>query len=153
VSHPGGVAVLHLIFWLGWAVLLISTFLLNHFELFGLLQVWARLRGRTLPAPVFKMPSFYKRVRHPIYLGFLLAFWATPSMTAGHLLFAIGTSGYILLGIYLEERDLIALFGDQYRAYRQRVPMLIPWRKAVIDDVTASPRTIADAPATSPRMN
>jgi protein-S-isoprenylcysteine O-methyltransferase Ste14 len=154
VSHPGGVAVLHLIFWLGWALLLISTFLLNHFELFGLLQVWARLRGRTLPAPVFKMPSFYKRVRHPIYLGFLLAFWATPSMTAGHLLFAIGTSGYILLGIYLEERDLIALFGDQYRRYRQRVPMLIPlpWRKAVIDDAT-SRQAGADAPATSPRMN
>jgi methanethiol S-methyltransferase len=155
VSHPGGVAVLQAIFWFGWALLLISTFLLNHFELFGLLQVWARLRGRTLPAPVFKMPSFYKRVRHPIYLGFLLAFWATPSMTAGHLLFAIGTSGYILLGIYLEERDLIALFGDQYRRYRERVPMLIPlpWRKAVIDDDAASLRAIADAPATSSRMN
>jgi protein-S-isoprenylcysteine O-methyltransferase Ste14 len=154
VTSPGGVAVLQAIFWLGWAVLLISTFLLNHFELFGLLQVWARLRGRTLPEPVFKMPFFYKRVRHPIYLGFLLAFWATPSMTVGHLLFAIGTSGYILLGIWLEERDLIALFGDQYRRYRQRVPMLIPLpgRKAVIDDATG-PRAIADAPATSPRMN
>ena len=126
VTNPAGVAVMQTIFWIGWATVLISTFLINHFELFGLRQVYARLRGSVLPGPVFRTPFFYKRVRHPIYLGFLLAFWATPSMTAGHLLFAITTTGYIVIGIYLEERDLVGLFGDQYRRYRQQVSMLIP---------------------------
>jgi methanethiol S-methyltransferase len=126
VTHPVGIVVMQAIFWIGWAVVLISTFLINHFELFGLHQVYARLRGRALPPPTFKTPGFYKHVRHPIYLGFLLAFWATPTMTAGHLLFALATTGYILIGIYLEERDLIGLFGDQYRRYREQVSMLIP---------------------------
>jgi len=130
VTHPVGIAVLQTIFWLGFAIVLISTFLINHFELFGLCQVYARLRGRTLPAPVFRSPLLYKRVRHPIYLGFLLAFWATPSMTLGHLLFSAVTTAYIFVGIFLEERDLVDAFGDDYRRYRKRVSMLLPWRKS-----------------------
>jgi methanethiol S-methyltransferase len=126
VTNPVGVVLMQAIFWVGWAVVFLSTFLINHFELFGLRQVYARLRGHSLPEAVFRTPFLYKRVRHPLYLGFLLAFWATASMTAGHLLFALATTGYILLGIYLEERDLIALFGDQYRRYREQVSMLVP---------------------------
>lgn len=126
VTSPAGILAIQAVFWLGYGLVLLSTFLLNHFELFGLRQVWARLRGRELPAPQFRTPFLYKRTRHPLYLGFMLAFWAAPTMTAGHLLFAVATTGYILIGIWLEERDLIDLFGDQYRRYREQVSMLIP---------------------------
>jgi methanethiol S-methyltransferase len=132
VEHPAAVIALQAVFWLGWAILLISTFLLNHFELFGLRQVFARLLGRSIPAPHFSTPLFYRHVRHPIYLGLVLAFWSTPQMSTGHLLFAIGNTCYILIGIYFEERDLIAQFGERYLRYREQVSMLLPWpRKPV----------------------
>jgi methanethiol S-methyltransferase len=126
VSHPAAVIAIWVAFALGWAVLLISTFLINHFELFGLRQVFAHARGRPIAAQQFRTPGFYRHVRHPIYLGFLLGFWATPRMTLGHLMFAIGTSGYILVGIWFEERDLVAQFGQRYRTYREQVGMLWP---------------------------
>jgi methanethiol S-methyltransferase len=126
VQNPVAVAVIQAVFWLGWAILLLATFLINHFELFGLRQVVSRMMGWRIPAPRFRTPLLYKRVRHPIYLGFLLGFWAAPTMTLGHLLFAAATTGYILIGILLEERDLIAMFGDQYREYRRQVSMLFP---------------------------
>ena len=127
VEGNAAAMVLQAVFWLGWAVLLTSTFLINHFELFGLRQVFARLLGHTIPAPEFRTPFLYRHVRHPLYVGFLLGFWATPHMTAGHLLFSVATTGYILIGIYFEERDLVAQFGDRYRRYREQVGMLLPW--------------------------
>ena len=126
VHNPTAAAVLEGIFWLGWVVLVASTFLISHFELFGLAQVFARLFGKQLPDGKFRAPLLYRHVRHPIYLGVLLAVWATPAMTAGHLLFSLLITGYILIGIQLEERDLIQQFGDQYRRYRRQAAMLVP---------------------------
>ncbi len=124
---PGPLAtVLNGLFWVGWATVLISTFLLSHFELFGLKQVWDRMRRNPAGATEFRTPGFYRFVRHPIYLGFILAFWATPNMTLGHLVFAGATLGYILIAIQLEEHDLIGVFGERYRAYRTRAGMLWP---------------------------
>ena len=126
VTHPAGVVLLTAAFWLGWVTVLASTFMISHLELFGLRQVLARLRSNPLPEPVFKTPFLYRRIRHPIYFGFILAFWATPQMSYGHLLFALATTGYILIGILLEERDLVALFGEPYRRYQREVGMLLP---------------------------
>ena len=126
VTDPAGAAALQVIFWFGWVLLFASTFMLSHFELFGLTQVFARLMGKQLPEPKFHTPMLYRHVRHPIYLSFLLAFWSTPVMTVGHLVFAVATTGYILIAIQLEERDLIRTFGDQYRRYKAHVGMLVP---------------------------
>jgi methanethiol S-methyltransferase len=111
----------------GWLTVLSATFMLDHFELFGLRQAWQALRGTSTAPSAFATPGLYRAVRHPIYLGFVLAFWATPIMTLGHLVFAAGTSVYILLGIQLEERDLVHRYGDVYRSYRRRVRMLLPF--------------------------
>lgn len=124
---PGPAAtVMNILFWLGWATVLFSTFLINHFELFGLKQVYDRLRRLRAADPQFHTPLLYRLVRHPLYLGFILAFWATPVMTLGHLVFALATLIYILIAIQLEEHDLVAVFGDRYRNYRRQVGMLIP---------------------------
>lgn len=114
------------IYWIGWLTALASSFMIDHLDLFGLRQIFAGLRGTSAQAQPFSTPLLYRVVRHPLMLGFLLAFWATPHMTAGHLLFAVLTTGYIVIGVHLEERDLVAQFGATYERYRQRVPMLLP---------------------------
>jgi len=114
------------LFWLGWTILFISTWLLNHFELFGLQQAWHHLTGKTAAPSRMRTPFFYKLVRHPIYTGFFIAFWAAPDMSYGHLLAATGFTIYIMIGINYEERDLQAVFGEQYADYRKRVGAFIP---------------------------
>ena len=130
VGDPLAAAMLTGLSVLGFLIVLSSSFLINHFELFGVHQVVNNLTGRQMPAPQFYTPLFYKFVRHPLYLGFIIAFWVAPTMTAGHLLFAAVTTAYIFIGMLLEERDLVDLFGDDYRRYRQRVAMIVPWRRS-----------------------
>lgn len=126
VENPAAQITLRVLFFIGWGILLLSTWLIDHFELFGLRQVFS-FAGKMRPANYdFKDPFFYKFVRHPIYLGFLIAFWSTPLMTAGHLFFSAMCTGYILVAIQLEERDLMRHHGDAYRQYRRRVAMIVP---------------------------
>ena len=143
IWHVGNPQIANLVLALsfaGWLIVLTSTFLINHFELFGLHQVANNLTGRPMPAPRFRTPLYYKFVRHPIYLGFIVAFWAAPTMSAGRLLFAAVTTAYIVVGALLEEHDLVQVFGDEYRQYRARVSMLVPWRKSAAATPPSTPR-------------
>ena len=129
VQNEIGRIVLHSVFWLGWLIVLVSTFLINHWDLFGLRQVTLYLQGKEYTPPVFQMHSLYRWVRHPIMLGFVIAMWATPDMSVGHLAWALLTTGYILVGIHFEERDLARVHGETYRRYKQQVSMLLPLRR------------------------
>lgn len=126
VTEPNARMLLWGLFMLGFAIVFVSTWLINHFELFGLAQAWHAMRGQTPPTPRFQTPLFYRAVRHPIYTGFTIALWATPFMTLGHLLLATGLTIYMLIAIRFEERDLVGSFGSEYEAYRMRVSMLVP---------------------------
>ncbi len=145
VEDPVGVTVLYALFGFGWALVLVSTFLINHFDLFGLRQVWIYLLERE-PTPMkFSTPALYKLVRHPLYVGWFFAFWATPTMTVAHLLFSVATTAYILLAIQFEERDLVREHGESYEAYRRSVPMLVPFarRRAAPDAPTPRPEQVS----------
>lgn len=125
--------IIQVIFWSGWAIVLISTFLINHFHLFGLQQVFEKFKNKSLSSPKFKKNLFYKLVRHPIMLGFLVAFWAEPVMTYGHFLFAIVTTVYVFVAVkFLEEKDLIKMHGEDYTNYQKSTPMIIPFTKWII---------------------
>ena len=135
VDSTGATIVLRTLFAFGWGLVLLATFLIDHFDLFGMRQVWLYLRGTPYTARPFATPWLYRYVRHPLYVGWFFAFWATPTMTSAHLLFATATSVYILLAIQFEEHDLVGEFGDTYSEYRQRTPMLVPFTKKETDTV------------------
>ena len=134
ISDPGGQALLRILFAFGWTLVLVATFLINHFDLFGLRQVWLYLVQQPYTALHFATPGPYRLVRHPLYVGWFFAFWMTPTMTVAHLAFAIATSAYILLAIQFEERDLVRFHGQAYEDYRRRVPMIIPFTRPRADE-------------------
>lgn len=133
VETPWLRGLLWALFGLGWVVALVSTFLIDHFDLFGLRQVWHHWRGTECPPHPFKTPALYRRVRHPLMTGFLMVFWLVPDMTVGHLLFSAGMTAYIVVGTLYEERDLVAAFGERYRRYSASVPRFIPWPGRRVD--------------------
>jgi len=140
LESGAGRMVLNTLFAIGWLTVLAATFLIDHFDLFGMSQVWAYLRKRAYKAPGFRTPGMYRYVRHPLYVGWLLVFWSAPTMTAAHLVFAIATTAYILVAIQFEERDLERMHG-QYAEYRRRVPMLVPTGVSVpVDGIGAARR-------------
>ena len=147
VESPTGRVVLLSIFICGWLLVLIATALINHFDLFGLRQVWLYLRGRRYFPPGFVTPGPYKMVRHPLYLGWITAFWATPSMTTGHLLYAIAMTSFILVAIRFEERNLLAEHGRKYKEYLRTIPMLVPF----IRGIQPRPRRDGATPASADR--
>jgi len=128
VDNELGRMAIYAVYALGWILLLVATFLINHFDLFGLRQVYLHFRGQAYTGLKFRTPGLYRLVRHPIYFSWLCIFWATPRMTVAHLVFALATTGYILMAIPLEERDLIRIYGDAYRKYKQQVPGIVPVR-------------------------
>ena len=142
VEDPLGRLVLLGLFAFGWALVLVSTFLINHFDLFGLRQVWLELRGRPYTHLRFATPGPYRIVRHPLYVGWFFAFWMTPTMTLAHLLFAVATTAYILVAIQFEERDLVREHGDDYERYRRDVPMLVPFARRRAESPVTAPRTV-----------
>ncbi len=129
VEAGAGYFLLETLFWIGWGIVFLSTFMINHFDLFGLRQVYLHLKKKEVTPLEFQKSGLYKYVRHPLMLGFIIAFWATPHMTLGHLIFSIATTGYIFVGIWFEEKDLIRYHGEKYKKYRERVNMLIPFPK------------------------
>jgi protein-S-isoprenylcysteine O-methyltransferase Ste14 len=148
VTHPVGRGVLYGLFAVGWVIVLVTTFLINHFDLFGLRQTWLAFRGQPYTPLPFVTPGPYRLVRHPLYVGWLLTFWATPTMTAAHAFVAIATTAYILVAIQFEERDLVTYHGTAYADYRNRVPMLIPRPvRPVVETASAAEAAQATAPA------
>lgn len=152
VENHAGIWAIYGLYFFGWALLLVSTFLIDHFDLFGLRQVWFHLLGRRHSLLSFITPGLYSRVRHPIYLSWLIIFWATPRMTVAHLVFALATTAYIFLAIQFEERDLIRFYGDAYRRYRKQVPMIFPLRLSRYEsrDITAEKQLIQPPKITNP---